>query len=130
MSTLPDGHREAPQGIEAYDLVVTPAAAEHVGDESAVRRLLHSLLPAGQSKVDEVELWRGPGEERVVAFINDHVGTIYVEDLGGSKSRPERDRALRVICLGIGSRPDLPPGKDYVKRVAQMWKSFLPDDDS
>jgi hypothetical protein len=62
----------------------------------------------------------------VVAFVNRHVGTLYVERLGGPSSNPVRDAAVRTVSLGIGSRPDLPSGAEYVRRVRGVWRGLIP----
>jgi hypothetical protein len=41
-----------------------------------------------------------------------------------SKKPRSRDEALKVVAGGIGQRPDLPSGREYVKRVRGVWKGL------
>jgi hypothetical protein len=38
-----------------------------------------------------------------------------------------REERWAVIREGIGSRPDLPPGKEYVRRVRPIWGGLIRD---
>ena len=37
-----------------------------------------------------------------------------------------REQAIEIVEAGIGGRPDLPSGREYVKRVAKIWHGLLP----
>jgi hypothetical protein len=37
-----------------------------------------------------------------------------------------REQALKIVKAGIGGRPDLPPGDEYVRKVSKIWRCFLP----
>ena len=37
---------------------------------------------------------------------------------------PTREQALAIVEAGIGGRPDLPPGTEYVRRIRQTWRGF------
>ena len=37
-----------------------------------------------------------------------------------------REEAMRIVEEGIGKRPDLPSGKEYVDSVRHYWKGLLP----
>jgi len=37
-----------------------------------------------------------------------------------------REQALAVVRAGMGGRPDLPPGDEYVRKVSKIWRGFLP----
>ncbi len=41
--------------------------------------------------------------------------------------RLTREEALAAIARGIGSRPDLPPGSVYVRRVRGVWRGIFPN---
>jgi hypothetical protein len=42
-----------------------------------------------------------------------------------TQRRLTRAEALRVVSAGIGGRPDLPSGKEYVRRVGGVWKGLV-----
>jgi hypothetical protein len=46
----------------------------------------------------------------------------------GSPVAVTREEAIAIVNAGIGGRPDLPPGKEYVRRVKRMWRGLLPRD--
>jgi mRNA-degrading endonuclease RelE of RelBE toxin-antitoxin system len=37
-----------------------------------------------------------------------------------------REEAIRIVTAGIGGRPDLPPGAEYVNSIRHVWKSLVP----
>ncbi|MPZ50033.1 MAG: hypothetical protein GEU75_12185 [Dehalococcoidia bacterium] len=37
-----------------------------------------------------------------------------------------REQAIAIVQADIGGRPDLPSGREYVKRVAKIWGGLLP----
>ena len=39
-----------------------------------------------------------------------------------------REEAIAIVEAGRGGRPDLPPGKDYVRRVSKIWRWMIPRD--
>ena len=38
-----------------------------------------------------------------------------------------REEAIAIVQAGIGKRPDLPSGDDYVDSIRWIWKGFAPD---
>jgi len=38
------------------------------------------------------------------------------------------EEAWEIIEAGAGGRPDLPSGKEYVRRVSHIWGAFRPRD--
>ena len=112
--------------IRRFQVVASPAAREVLGDEARVgRRLEAALDDLEAARSNEVVLWQGDGKDRVVGLINPNVKTVYVHRFGGAGDAA-RDEALRVVARSIGSRPDLPAGKEYVRRVRGVWKGLLP----
>ena len=39
-----------------------------------------------------------------------------------------REEAIKIVEAGIGKRPDLPSGAEYVHRIKGAWKGLLPRD--
>jgi len=37
-----------------------------------------------------------------------------------------REEAIRIVNAGIGTRPDLPTGVEYVRQVRGIWKGLMP----
>ena len=113
----------------AFDIVMTPSAQKIIGGKDAVRvRLTEALsdASAGMDVSTDFALWRAGESERIVAMINRHVGRVFVDYFGGAGSNPRREDAIRAVCLGIGSHPELPSGVEYVRRVRGVWKGLLP----
>jgi hypothetical protein len=46
----------------------------------------------------------------------------------GSPLPLTREQAIEIVNAGIGSRPDLPPGDEFVKQVSWIWRGLLPRD--
>jgi hypothetical protein len=46
----------------------------------------------------------------------------------GSPINLTREQALVVLRAGVGGRPDLPTGREYVRRVRKMWAGLTPRD--
>jgi hypothetical protein len=44
----------------------------------------------------------------------------------GTPLKLTREQALKIVHAGMGGRPDLPPGDEYVRRISRIWKGFLP----
>ena len=44
----------------------------------------------------------------------------------GTPVKLTREQALAVVRAGMGGRPDLPPGDEYVRKVSKIWRGFLP----
>jgi len=44
----------------------------------------------------------------------------------GTPVKLTREQAIKIVQAGIGGRPDLPPGDEYVRRVSRIWKGFIP----
>jgi hypothetical protein len=113
--------------LPRFVIAMTGSAREVLRDEASVRAKVREMLPEKAGEVpDELVLWRGIGADRVVAFVNKHVRTIYVDRFGAAGSDSTREAAVRSVSLGIGTRPDLPSGRAYVRRVRGIWKGLLP----
>lgn len=113
--------------LAQWQVVLTPGAREILPDDASVLTALREALPDKDGPLpEEVTLWAGAGNERVVAFINRYVQRVFVERIGLPGSDPRKDFAIRVVSLGIGSRPDLPSGVEYVRRVRGVWRGLLP----
>jgi hypothetical protein len=58
------------------------------------------------------------------------IEVIYVEEretlLERSGSRMTEEQAREIVSQGIGGRPDLPPGSEYVERVRGVWRGMVP----
>jgi hypothetical protein len=112
--------------IEDFEIVLSPSDATIVGDADEVRKRLKTRISGNDDEwPEEVQLWRGSDSEYIGALINRNVNTIYVVHFGVPGSDPRRDEAIRIVSLGIGSRPDLPSGREYVK---QIWRGLKPGD--
>lgn len=61
--------------------------------------------------------------------LRDSLGSKKLRDLldqpVGSPLPITREEAIEIVKAGIGGRPDLPSGKEYVRRVRRMWRGFL-----
>jgi hypothetical protein len=44
----------------------------------------------------------------------------------GSPINLTREQALVVLRAGVGGRPDLPSGAEYVRQVRRMWRGLTP----
>ena len=44
----------------------------------------------------------------------------------GTPVKLTREQALALVRAGMGGRPDLPPGDEYVRKVSKIWRGFLP----
>ena len=44
----------------------------------------------------------------------------------GAPVKLTREQALAIVRAGMGGRPDLPPGDEYVRKVSKIWRGFLP----
>ena len=117
--------------LDKLRVVLTPAARDVLSDETVVRAAIRDAVPNDNGTLpEEIVLWRGKGDDRVVALINRHVRAIYLERMGMAGSNPRRDAAIKVVDLGIGSRPDLPSGVEYVRKVRGIWRGLLPHERS
>ena len=38
-----------------------------------------------------------------------------------------REQAIAIVDAGIGGRPDLPSGSEYVKRIRKIWRGLASD---
>jgi hypothetical protein len=109
-----------------YSIVVTPEARAYMEKEGS-----GSLDRLKQQRVSiprEVVLGEADVKGRptvLVAFLNPHVRTAYIAFLDRARlnsNEPTKERALRNVSLGIGARPDLPPGDEYVKSI---WRDLI-----
>ena len=37
-----------------------------------------------------------------------------------------RNDAIAIVEAGIGGRPDLPSGREYVRKIAKVWRGLKP----
>jgi hypothetical protein len=119
------GSRAPTKGdLAGLRIVLTPDAQSIVKDDQAVLTALREAVPGddGIELPEEVVIWRGKGDDRVAAIINKYVRRIFVERFGAD---PALDTARRNVDLGIGSRPDLPPGSEYVRSLRHIWRGLL-----
>jgi hypothetical protein len=114
--------------LDKLRIVLTPGAREIISDEATVRSRLRESAVGDKDAIlpEEIVLWRGEGEDRVVAVINRYVRRAFIERFGASSGDPSLDDARRNVDLAIGSRPDLPPGVEYVRRMRGIWRGLLP----
>jgi hypothetical protein len=49
-----------------------------------------------------------------------------LDDPVGSPVPLTREEAIAIVNAGIGGRPDLPSGKEYVRRVRGIWRGLQP----
>jgi hypothetical protein len=113
--------------LESLRIVLTPPAKEVFPDGSAVRARIATSIPEPDELLpEEIVLWRGENDDRIVALINRYVRTIYVERFGVPGSDIRQNEAIRNVNLRIGSRPDLPSGAEYVRRIRGIWRGLLP----
>ena len=127
--TRRQGWSKVSRDPSTFDVVMTPPALKIIGGKDMVRvRLTEALsvASAGRDGSPDLVLWRYGESERVVALINRHIGRVFVDYFGGPGSNPHREDAIRAVCLGIGSHPELPSGAEYVRRVRGVWKGLLP----
>jgi mRNA-degrading endonuclease RelE of RelBE toxin-antitoxin system len=93
--------------------------------DTLVRDLVEGEKP-GTKIVQKVSLL--PSGGYVIASVNDPTKTIYVEyaEALGEKvfGRFSREEALRIVAAGIGARPDLPSGTEYVNGIRHIWSSL------
>jgi hypothetical protein len=109
-----------------YLVVATPAARKHIDfkGEQVLDPIRHE--PVDQPRelvIDRVDVRGRPTV--LIAFLNPYVKTAYVDFLDEERlNAPERtrERAMRVVSLGIGARPDLPPGDEYVDKI---WRELV-----
>jgi hypothetical protein len=52
---------------------------------------------------------------------------LLAEPLGSAVPITRKD-AIAIVQAGIGGRPDLPSGKEYVRRIRRLWRGLLPRD--
>jgi hypothetical protein len=117
--------------LDGFNIVLTPAASSVLTDAKEVLVRFRDAFPEPDYKVpEEVVLWRGTGDDRIVALTNRYVDTVYVERFGAMGGDPRREQAFRTVALGIGARPDRPSGKEDVRRVRGIWRGLLPREHS
>jgi hypothetical protein len=117
--------------LQQFNIVLTLAARSVLADDKEVLRRLKEALPNPDHKVpEEVVLWRGTGDDRIVALTNRYVDTVYVERFGALGGDARKEQAFRTVALGIGAQPNLPSGKEYVRRVRGIWRGLLPREHS
>lgn len=109
-----------------YAVVATPEAQEFVrqhGGESLERLKRETVSEPREVVLRKVAV---KGWTKVlVAFLNPYVKTAYIAFL--DKERLEidditKENAFRTVSLGIGARPDLPPGEEYVNNI---WRDLI-----
>lgn len=44
----------------------------------------------------------------------------------GASAKLRKEQARAIVEAGIGSRPDLPPGTEYVRRLRKVWRGLKP----
>lgn len=123
----PYGQAGAYHKLAQFKIVVSPSARAIIGDAASIRPKLKAALAPNEAQLpQEIVLWRGNEPERVAALVNAYVKTIYVEHFGAPNGDLRRDDAIKTVALGIGARPDLPSGTEYVRRVRGIWRGLLP----
>jgi hypothetical protein len=109
-----------------YSVVATPEARAFIEEDGS--ESLESLKHERVSTPREVILREAKIKGRstvLVAFLNPHVKTAYIAFLDKKRldgDEPTKEKALRSVSLGIGARPGLPPGDEYVKSV---WRDLI-----
>ncbi len=121
------------------ETVESPAARAYIAGLSPVaRRAIQASLA---TIVDVVEQgFQAPGSRLpvhgapgLVATVRSRDGTgliVSVDyDMLGSEARGAepgltREHALAIVERGIGSRPDLPTGRQFTRRVRGVWKGL------
>ena len=109
-----------------YVVVLTPEAREFV--DTAGADTLDAIKTAAVTEPRELTLRELKIDGRLtllVAFLNPFVKTAYVALLDEERLHSEdltRERAIRTVSLGIGARPDLPPGDEYVDGI---WRNLI-----
>ena len=58
-------------------------------------------------------------DEEILALLDEPVG---------SPLPLTREQAIEIVRAGIGARPDLPTGKEYVRSVRKLWRGLVQRD--
>jgi hypothetical protein len=122
LSAKPISH----ETLGSYLVVMTPQARAVV--EAKGKQVLMPIKTAGIGEPQELVLHEEPVDGRntvLVAFLNPYIKTAYVDFLDAERlnsAERTRENAMRNVSLGIGSRPDLPPGDEYVREI---WRNLI-----
>ena len=131
MARVRTGKSSAPKlDIQAklgqYFVVVTPEARAFIlqdGVESLDRLKREPVSEPREIVLQEADIKGRPAV--LVAFLNPYVKTAYIAFLDSERlngTGPTKENALRAVSLGIGARPDLPPGDEY---VSSIWRDLI-----
>ena len=63
---------------------------------------------------------------KLVDLLEDELLKAKLAEPVGTPVKLTREQALAIVHAGIGGRPDLPPGDEYVRKVSKIWRGFLP----
>ena len=125
----------------------TPIAAAYIATLDEERRLvleksIQRLLKAAQVRPSDGDMTVDGSDNVLIARHDIEKGAkallIHVRDAARHRvleavrqHQPEetpltREKAASLVEEGLGRRPDLPPGTEYVRRVSWVWRGLIP----
>jgi hypothetical protein len=76
-----------------------------------------------EKKLDRPSTWVDKIED---AGLRERVREMASQPVGSPMPKLSREEAIQIVRAGIGGRPDLPTGKEFVRQVGWIWRGLVP----